>query len=507
MYYPAGIGLVDSQIDVQIEVHFFRCLKAMRVIGYTRVSSNSPEQLHALEQHKARLTAVGCTEIYWDIASRSRANREGLNRTLEAIERKECDKAIFIRVDRMTDSPTVLERAINICLQSGIPIVGLDDNIDFETVGGRLHARILCNLARAEVERLAERIKRGHEHHRDQNAAYFAPFGYKKVGDSLELNLDPFLCLLETRTELTPAEIGRDLVETYLEQRSIRGTVRYLHEKYGVQQFSNGKGSRKSPGSLGFSLSGFTAWINTPILRGHTAYGRTARQRNRHKHLWDIRYDTHSDHRLMSDEEFQTIDSTLDWNSKHKNWDSPKSLRIHSLSGLVYCSVCGGSCRVTSFRLRTDRTKKKFSFQCKQYQLKACNHKTSVRETKIEQVVIEALTKQAETITSIAELPPEHIDPPELQELKAELAFYENAPGTRAAGIVADLKQQIADFYSNRQVNEQQQQAQYELLQQVFYDLNYWKTLLPEEKRNIYRALVDKVYIQDGSVQSVELKV
>jgi hypothetical protein len=37
-----------------------------QTIGYTRISSNSLEQLHALEQHKARLKAAGCNKIYYD---------------------------------------------------------------------------------------------------------------------------------------------------------------------------------------------------------------------------------------------------------------------------------------------------------------------------------------------------------------------------------------------------------------------------------------------------------
>lgn len=208
----------------------------MRRIGYTRVSSNSTEQLHALDQHKARLSAAGCNEIYWDIASRSKHNRKGLNRVLEILERQECDEAVFIRVDRMTDSPTVLEKAITICLQSKVPIRGLDDHIDFTTVGGRLHARILCNLARAEVERLSERIQHGHEYHRQMNAAYFPPFGYKKVDQHLELDLTSFICLLETKEELSRAAIGYELVETFLRTRSLRGTLKQFNEKYGIRQ-------------------------------------------------------------------------------------------------------------------------------------------------------------------------------------------------------------------------------------------------------------------------------
>jgi len=38
-------------------------------------------------------------------------------------------------------------------------------------------------------------------------------------------------------------------------------------------------------------------------------------------------------------------------------------------------------------------------------------------------------------------------------------------------------------------------------------DRSYWKTLLDEEKRELYRALVDRVVVKDGQVERVELKV
>ncbi|MGF1566878.1 MAG: fdxN element excision recombinase XisF [Nodosilinea sp.] len=480
----------------------------MRIPGYTRISSNSPEQLKALEQHKARLKAAGCTEIHWDIASRSRDDREGLNTVLSLIERQECDEAVFIRIDRMTDSPTVLEKAITTCLKADIPIRGLDDSIDFTTVGGRLHARLLCNLARAEVERLAERVQHGHEHHRKMNAAYFPPFGYKKVGQRLELDHEPFVCLLDSKEELSQAAIGFELVEIYLKTRSIRATLRFFNEKYGLHTFSGkGRKQRRQPKCLGFSMSGLTAWLNNPILRGHTAYRRAYKQRNSHKHLWDIRYDTHPEHRLMSEEEYKAIDSTLDWNAKHRSWQPPSTYQVHPLSGLVRCAECRGYCKTIRFQLRTNPSVKKHNYQCSNYQTKSCTQKRSLRDEVIEQSVIEALVKRAETLTAIAELPPDNVDPPELRELKAELSFYENAPGSRAAGIIAELRHQVEDFQSRQREGNHQQSAQRELLIQAFGDLTYWKTLLSEERRDLYRALVDQVMLRAGQVESVLLKV
>jgi hypothetical protein len=405
----------------------------------------------------------------------------------------------------MTDSPIVLEKAITICLNAGIPIKGLDDNIDFSTVGGRLHARILCNLARAEVERLSERVKHGHQHHRDRNAAYFAPFAYIKVGDSLELDHSPFLCLLDG-SEMSRAAVGRDIVATFLQVRSLRKTLQTINSKYGLHTHAGtGKGNKQARGKFQFGVSGLTSWLNNPILRGHTAYGRGYRQRMHHQPLWDIRYDTHPDQRLMTDEEYQQIESILEWNSKHHGFLPAKT--VHPVSGLVFCADCNKLCSLSSHKLRTDPTKVTYSYQCTSYRMRACTQKRIVRESLIESSIIDALLARSEAIANLAATPEPEIEPPELQALRAELQYYQAAPGNRAAAIMAELQNQITALIQQGFQVTEHQAANRDLLLACFSDRNTWAHLMTaEEKRDVYRALVERVTIRDGQVQSVSLK-
>jgi site-specific DNA recombinase len=479
----------------------------MRVIGYTRVSSNSPEQLKALEQHKARLKAAGCTEIYWDVASRSKDDRQGLNIVLGLLEQKQCDRAVFIRLDRMTDSPTVLERAIRICLTSGVPVVGLDDYIDFETVGGRLQARILCNLAKAEVERLSSRVKHGYEHMRNNNQALHPPFGYRRVAGKMQLNQEPYLCLLEGQQELSQAEVARDLVELFLRHQTLRETLRQFNQRYGLQQFvTPGRANRKARRSMGFTPAGLGNWLNNPILQGHTAYGRHGKQQLRHQDTWDIRRNTHPDQVLMTEDEAQIIEALLKTNEQQRGWKPIKIERINPMSGLVYCGECRSYCPSTHYRIKPEDVRHNY-YQCKAYSLRACTQKAMVKGYAIEDAIIEALTQRAQSISAIAQIPEVEQDPPELQALKVELAYYQDAPGSRAEAIVADLRQQIEAYQQRRQVTTAVTSEQRELLLQVFGDPIYWKTLKDEEKREIYRALVERVVIRDGKVEQVELRV
>ena len=479
----------------------------MRVIGYTRVSSHSLSQIKALENHKGRLIQAGCTELYWDIASRSKNDREDLNTVLDLIQRRECDKVIFIRLDRMTDNANLLEQAIQICLASGIPIVGLDDNIDFETVGGRLQARILCSLARAEVERLSERVRRGYEHIRNRNMAFWPPFGYKRVEGRMELNHDPYLCLIDGQRSLSQAEIGRELVATYLEIKTFRGTLRWLNETYGIQQFARrGRANRKARQSLGFTSAGLSSWLTNPILRGHTSYGRTSQQQPQHKDRWDIRHNTHPEHVLMTEDEYQAIEQILQTGTVERGWKPARVKKVNPLSGLVYCGQCQGYCKSIPYRLHPDDCLH-YYYQCKTYSLSACSQKRSVKGYVIEEAIIQALIQRAEAVNAIAQEPQDQEEPPELQALRAELAYYLDAPSERATALVTDLRLQIESWERRLRAAAGKSMEQRDLLLQVFGDSLYWKTLMDEEKQEIYRALVERVIVKDGQVDRVELRV
>jgi site-specific DNA recombinase len=494
--------------------------------GYARVSSDEQAKGHSIDNQIARLKAAGCSQIFADVESayKKGTHRPDFEQMMECIQQGQArGKCLKIPdLERLARNEFTSFWVFETLEAYEVKLVILDQPyIDLDDPEGRVLAGHSVLQARAYSARLSRKVKRGHQKHRDRNAAYFPPFGYVKnpKTESFELDHRPFLCLIESQVELSKAAIGRDMVEVFSKCRSLRRSLITINEKYGITSHADrGKGNRQPRGKFHFHASGFGSWLNNPILRGHLAYGRGAQQRQSHKHLWDLRYNTHSgvqpdgsydpdkDHRLMTDEEYRSIEEILDYNAATGGFGF-KSEVVHPLSGLIYCEECRGKCRITHFRLRTDPSIKKFSYQCNNYHLKSCRQKQSVREHILEQAMIDALCARAETIASLAKLPPEQTYPPELLALKTELAFYEQAPGTRAEAIKADLRRQIDTFQIQQSVSHTQQLASQELLLQVFGDRSYWKTLLAEEKRELYRNLVDRVVIRAGQVERVELKV
>ena len=481
-------------------------------LGYARVSSDEQARGHSIDNQIARLRANGCTHIWEDTES---AYKKGVVRLdFEAmIAHIQTGAARGKRLcvtdfDRLARNELRSFWVFELLEEHNIKLVSLDQPyIDLSDPDGRFMAGQQVIQARAYSARLSRRVKQGHQHHRDRNAAYYPPFAYKKVEERFELDHAPFLCLLSGKTEMSRAEIGRDIVEIFLKSRSLRKSLRTINDKYGLRSFAGkGKGNKQARGRFHFHPSSFTSWMNNPILRGHIAYGRSGQQRQPHKHLWDVRYNIHPDHRLISDEEYKQIEEILDWNAQHRGFQF-KADTIHPLSGLIYCGECSGRCRIINFKSRTIPDQRTYSYQCDTYHMKACSQKTSVRESLLEAALIEALTQRAEEIATLAKLPPSTLLSPELQALRSELAFYEAAPGNRAAAIIEDLKRQIEEVRHQSNQHSQVDQANRELLLRCFSDCLYWKTLLDEEKRNLYRALVDRVVMRDGQVESVSLKI
>lgn len=486
----------------------------MQVVGYCRVSSREQAiNTHALEQQQGRLLLAGVDLVLSDVDSGSKDNRVNWKKLHDMIQQGQVSKVFCTRLDRLTRSLPALRGFIDVCNACGVVLVALDDNVDGSTAAGKFHINMLGALAEMETDRLSERCKHGHEHHRRRKAPYFAPFGYVKVDDRLKLDQSPLLSLLETKQQLSRADVARDLVEIFLRTQTLRKCLREFNEKYGLRTFSGrGKGNRQMRGKLGFGVSGLTSWLNNPILRGHLAYGRTGAQRQSHSQGWQIVYDTHQGDRLISDSEYLQIEKILNHNVAVGGYGF-NSETVHPLSGLVYCGECRGRCRIMHYRLRSDKTYKVYSYQCNNYHFKTCTQKHYVRVEVIETALIEKFTERSLQIISElkSDLP---VQSPETRRLNDQLSqlLLISSPSTAIQRAIEDLKGEILQAQVRDNIQADTFQQEKTELANIFADPVFWDTYLklkltPLELRSVYRRFTDRVIIQDGRVQAVNLLV
>jgi hypothetical protein len=297
------------------------------------------------------------------------------------------------------------------------------------------------------------------------------------------------------------------MIELFKESKSLRRTLHNLNAKYGLSSFATkGKGNKSVRDRFHFSIAGLHAWLTNPILRGHTAYNRAQQQRQHHKHLWDIRYDTHPNDRLITDSDYKQLDDIFNWNKTHHGFNNESKI-IHPLSGLVYCGECGRSHRIIG-SLQRDKVTKFYYYQCQNYGVRACGQKTTIRDTKTEAAAIATLTSAAEQIATLAEVPAELVEPTELRELRAQLATLETMGANPAiATAINQMKSQIKNIEYGISSSGKVDIELRSVLVETFSNPLYFSTLADGDKKTVYRALIDRIIIKDGAVVSVELKI
>lgn len=480
----------------------------MKTIGYARVSSKEQSEGRSIENQIKVLMAAGCDDVLVDIESAySKRDRPNFNKLMSMVRDGLISKVIVCTLDRLSRNETVTFIAFDEFEKAGCQLISLEENFNLQSPEGRLQAGFAALMARNYSAQLSQKTRRGHKARRDRNASYFKCFGYKIIDERYVLDHEPFLCLLQDKSTFSKAAIAADIIAIFKDCQSLRRTLHAVNTKYGLATFSiHGKGNRQPRDRFAFSQSGLHSWLSNPILRGHTAYGRSQKQQQHHKHLWDIRYNTHPEDRLITDLEYREIDRIFDWNKQHHGFDN-RTKNIHPLSGLVYCGECGRSHRVMG-SLQRDKVTKFYYYQCQNYAVRACTQKKSIRDIRVEDVAIAKLVTAAEQIANIADSPLEQEDPLELRELRSQLATLESMGSNPAiAQAINDTKSQIARLEYRTSSSGQIDSELRLVLVETFSNPLYFSTLPLEQKKAIYRALIDRIVCKDGEVVSVELKI
>ncbi|MFO0259232.1 MAG: fdxN element excision recombinase XisF, partial [Pseudanabaena sp.] len=470
-------------------------------IGYARVSTREQsENSHALEQQIARLKAAGATEIYSDVESGSKNSRPKFKQLIADCKLGRISEVIVTRLDRLTRSLVTLRKTIDQLKDAGVSLVALDDSIDTSTAVGKFHLNMLGSLAEMEVDRLSERVRHGWKHLRDRKVAMNPPFGYCKINDKHTLDHQKFLCLLSDRTEMSKAEIAQDIINAFFQERSLRGCLRVINPKYGIFTSANNNhgeniGGVTARGLFRFSITGLKDWLINPVLQGHLCYLKKRNGQRLDRSQWQIFRNTHE--ALITEQQSREIDEILAHNRQVRGYGT--QAQRFPLSGLVFCAECRAACYSCASRIGTSKTEFHYYFQCKNAQTRSCNNRKLVRQEKCEAAAIASLTQRASQIADIAELPLERVEPLDLRELRGQLAVLENLGYNPAIATAKEqLRAQISNLEYGLTVGANIDTKLRDALIDTFGNPVYFSSLPLDEKKAIYRALIDRIVVKDG---------
>lgn len=168
-----------------------------RAVIYTRISrdetgegvANQRQEEDCRKLADLRGWEVVAVEADISISGYSGKTRPAWNRVLGMIQAGDVDVVIAYHLDRLTRSMVDLENMILISEEHGVGISTVTGDIDLTTDVGRMVARILAAVARAEVERKGARQRRANEQRAAQGVPWrtgFRAFGYTLAGEVVE---------------------------------------------------------------------------------------------------------------------------------------------------------------------------------------------------------------------------------------------------------------------------------------------------------------------------------
>lgn len=439
-------------------------------IGYCRVSTREQsEKSNALEQQRKRIEKEGVEKIIVDVESGYKdKEREGLKSLICLIKQGIVDEVIITRLDRLGRSVLELNKIVKQMKEYNCTLRALDDNINMNTVDGRLHFNILASFAQSESDRLSEKIKYGFQHRRDNLLSMSkSPFGYALEDGKYVLDQKPYLCTLEEKQEYSKYKIAKKIISLYLQHKSVGKTLTLILEYYGV----------------GFlSYTGLRFWLLNPAIEGHTVYKTTG----------EIHYNTHQ--AIITPSVRQEIDSTFN-QSNHSRRHSGGT--IYPYSGKVFCADCGKGCNI----LNNDTSK---YYRCRgrvNKRVKCFNSKYT-RIDEIEKVFIQELIKRSEQILELVSRAQTEVESPELLQLRSQKVALLAIPSNPAIDkAIRDIESQIRKLESITYSFTHNKK-----LISVLSSPLFWETLNPSDKKNIVWLLVDKIEVLNGNVQRIEFK-
>lgn len=163
------------------------------LIGYARVSTS--EQRLDLQQDALR--AVGCEQVFTDMASGAKAERPGLVAALAAC--RAGDILVVWKLDRLGRSLAHLVETVQSLAERSVGFRSLQEQLDTTTSGGKLIFHLFASLAEFERDLIRERTNAGLNAARARGRKGGRPKGVdeKKRKAALALKRDPQYTITE----------------------------------------------------------------------------------------------------------------------------------------------------------------------------------------------------------------------------------------------------------------------------------------------------------------------
>ena len=398
--------LVGEETALQQEADNRKCEVIMRkekekVYIYTRVSTTMQIDGYSLDAQKARMKAFADFNNYeivgeYEDAGKSGKSIEGRMQFSQMMEDIKSGKdgvsfVLVFKLSRFGRNAADVLSTLQIMQDFGVNLICVEDGIDSSKDAGKLMISVLSAVAEIErenirVQTMEGRIQKAREGRWNGG---FAPYGYRLVDGSLEINEEEAEAIRVIFEQYTTTDTGANGISKYLENHGIRKIQR-----------QNGKNPL-------FDAHLIRLILKNPVYCGKIAYGRRRTEKV---------HGTRNDYRLVEQDNYLLVDGLHEgivsedvWQmaqvkllaqaKKYEHVNKGQNERTHLLTGIVKCPICGaGMYANKSVKYKKDGTKYKdfFYYGCKHRTMQRghkCDYRKQIREELLDDAVAEVIVK------------------------------------------------------------------------------------------------------------------
>lgn len=372
-----------------------------KVYIYTRVSTAMQVDGYSLDAQKSRMKAFAEYSDYaiageYEDAGKSGKSIEGRAQFSQMMEDIKCGKdgvsyVLVFKLSRFGRNAADVLSTLQVMQDFGVNLICVEDGIDSSKDAGKLMISVLSAVAEIERENIRVQTMEG----RIQKAREgkwnggFAPYGYKLENGQLYINEEEAIAIRTIFDQYVHTDMGAN------------GLARYL-DNHGLHKLQRQNG--KNPL---FDASLIRRILKNPVYCGKIAYGRRRTEKV---------HGTRNDYRLVEQDNYLLVDGIHEaivpeglWHeaqvkllaqaNKYEHINRGKDTKIHLLSGIVKCPVCGaGMYGNKSAKHRVDGTKYKdfFYYGCKHRTMTRghkCGYKKQISQELLDDAVAEVIVK------------------------------------------------------------------------------------------------------------------
>ena len=373
----------------------------IKVYLYTRVSTTMQIDGYSLDAQKTKMKAF-CDYNEYEIAGeyedagksgKSIEGRIAFNQMMDDIKsgKDEVSYVLVFKLSRFGRNAADVLATLQVMQDFGVNLICVEDGIDSSKDAGKLMISVLSAVAEIERENIRVQTMEG----RMQKAREgkwnggFAPYGYSLIDGKLEVNEEEAVAI---RT------IFDQYVNTDLEAN---GIAKYL-ENHGIHKIARQNGTNPL-----FDAALIRRIIQNPVYSGKISYGRrrTEKVHGTRNEYRQVRKDDY----LLVDGLHEALVSEEVWEQaqvkvaaqakKYEKVNRDKGEKIHLLSGILKCPVCGsGMYGNKAIKKRKDGSNyKDFYYYGYKHRIMTrghkCDYRRQVHEEMLDAAVAEVISK------------------------------------------------------------------------------------------------------------------